>query len=146
MIELTNEVYVERPLEEVWSLVGDPAQWHKWRDAMNAPAKKADDGPLTVGSAYHYQSAFMGRTVETQFKVVGYTPERQIAVTTDKPVPVKLVFRCRPAGGKTRVVQETEGQVGGFFGIAEPLLKPLMKREFQKNLDRLKVEVEAKPR
>ena len=138
MIELMNEVYINRPLEEVWSYVGDPARWHTWRDAMTGPAVKLDEGEIQVRTKFDYQSAFMGRTVEAEFEVVAYEPQYQIAVETDVPMSVRLAFRCENDGGGTRVIQETKGQVGGFFGIAEPLVRPLMKRQFQKDLDKLK--------
>ena len=138
MIELKNEVQIDRPLKEVWSYVGDPAQWHTWRDAMTAPAVKSDEGAIETGTTFDYQSAFMGRTVEAVFEVVAYEPQRQIAVETDVPLSVRLAFRCEETGEGTRVIQETNGQVGGFFGIAEPLVRPLMKRQFQKDLNKLK--------
>ena len=138
MIELQNEVEMNRPVEQVWRLVGDPTQWHLWRDAMSAPAVKIDNGSPSAGSEYDYRSAFMGREVEAIFKVIAYEPRRKITVTTDKPLPVRLSFHLEAVDEGTRVIQKTEGEVGGFFGLAEPLIKPLMKRQFQKDLEALK--------
>jgi uncharacterized protein YndB with AHSA1/START domain len=138
MIELENDIIIDRPPHEVWRFVGNPAMWHTWREAMKEPAVKVGNGPIEVGSKFAYRSAFMGRSVDTEFEVVGYEPDHAITATTDVPVNVRLAFRCEPAGDGTRVVQETYGEVGGFFGIAEPLVKPLMKRQFQKNLEDLK--------
>ncbi|HSM55611.1 MAG TPA: SRPBCC family protein [Candidatus Sulfomarinibacteraceae bacterium] len=143
MIELTNEIHINRPLQDVWAYVGDPERWHTWRDAMSAPAVKVDDGPIQAGTRFMYESAFMGRTVETEFEVVAYEPQREIVATTDVPIPVRLAFRCEENGDGTRVIQFTEGQVGGFFGIAEPLVRPLMKREFQKSLNKLRAVLSA---
>ena len=143
MIELTNEVRINRPPQDVWAYVGDPERWHTWRDAMSAPAVRVGDGAIDADSRFAYKSAFMGRTVETEFEVVAYEPQREIAATTDVPVPVRLAFRCQENGDGTRVIQFTEGQVGGFFGIAEPLLRPLMKRQFQMDLDNLKAVLSA---
>jgi uncharacterized protein YndB with AHSA1/START domain len=143
MIKLENRVTIDRPLEDVWPHVGDPTQWHVWRDAMNGPAVKTDAGHVDIGTIYDYESEFMGRTAETHFEVVAYEPQRRLTVTAEVPVPVKLAFHCERSNGGTRVVQETEGEVGGFFGIAEPLVKPLMKRRFQKDLNQLRGVVEA---
>lgn len=138
MIKLENEIIIDRPVDKVWRFVGSPTMWHVWRDAMSEPATKADEDPIEVGSKFTYRSAFMGRSVDTEFEVVGYEWAHAITVTTDVPVNVRLAFRCEPAEGKTRVVQETLGEVGGFFGIAEPLVTPLMRRQFQKSLEALK--------
>ncbi|MDX1615207.1 MAG: SRPBCC family protein [Candidatus Promineifilaceae bacterium] len=142
MIDLTNDVHIKRPVETVWSTVGDPTRWHRWRGAMTAPAERPDEGQVEAGMVFSYRSAFMGREVETEMEVVAYEAGCQIAVTADKPVPVRFRFRCEAAGDRTRVVQETQGEVGGFFGVAEPLIKPLMKRQFQKDLDALKAMLE----
>jgi hypothetical protein len=138
MIELENEIIIDGPPDDVWHFVGDPGKWHTWREAMNEPATKVDNGAIEVGSRFAYHSAFMGRSVNTEFEVVGYRGDHAITVTTDVPIKVRLAFRCEAAGKETRVIQETYGEVGGFFGIAEPLIKPLMKRRFQKDLEALK--------
>jgi uncharacterized protein YndB with AHSA1/START domain len=143
MIEMRNEVRIERPVDQVWTYVGDPERWHSWRDAMSTQAEKSAEDPITVGVTYDYQSEFMGRAVETQFEVVAYQPQHRITVTAEVPVQVRLAFECERSNAGTRVVQETEGEVGGFFGIAEPLIKRLMKRQFQKDLNKLKDVVEG---
>ena len=143
-MELRNEVHIERPVDEVWHLVGDPSRWHRWRDRMSGPAGKRDEGPISLGSVFDYRSTFLGRSARAEFKVEVYEPPQRITVTTEVPVPATLVFRCERTKSGTRVIQETKGKVGGFFGIAEPLVAPLMKRQFQKSLQQLKEEVEAK--
>jgi hypothetical protein len=105
---------------------------------MGERATKVDKGPIEVGSRFDYRSAFMGREVDTEFETVAYEPKLTIGVTTDVPIEVRLTFHCKSSGKGTRIVQETVGDVGRFFGIAEPLIKPLMKRQFQKDLEALK--------
>lgn len=139
MLEMKNEISVDRPAEAVWTLVGNPGQWHTWRGAMTGPAVKLGEGPMEVGTVYDYHSEFLGRSVEGQLKVVNFEPGARLTMATDRPIPIRLAFRIEPVGDSTRVIQETRGEeVAGLFGMAEPLIKPLMKRRFQQDLETLK--------
>jgi len=79
MIELTIEVRMNRPLEDEWSHVGDPARWHTWRDARHsrdqrsgrrflwhrrAPRPAADEAPVSERS--EQAESGTGRSVRSQ--------------------------------------------------------------------------------
>ena len=48
-----------------------------------------------------------------------------------------------PMDGGTRVNTTIEGEPGGFFKLAEPLIVSMSKRQFQSDLDNLKDLMEA---
>jgi hypothetical protein len=76
--------------------------------------------------------------------VAEYEPDECIGlIMRSGPIAGELVFRCQAIEGGTRVVQESSIDASGFFDIAEPLLKPLLHRQFQNDLKALKELVEG---
>lgn len=49
-----DEIFIHAPIETIWDIQTDVASWPSWQpDVDSAQA----DGPLTVGSVFHWQTA-----------------------------------------------------------------------------------------
>ena len=71
-------------------------------------AKVTPDGPIDVGSTYHYTSEVMGHRMQTQLQVSAFEPNKKWGVkTTGVPTPVETVYLFEAAGSGTKLTSHT---------------------------------------
>jgi carbon monoxide dehydrogenase subunit G len=141
MIRLEESIVVERPVEEVFAYTTDPAKVPEWQSsALEASA----DGPLRPGTTLTEVRKFLGRRIVSRLEVEQHEPPRKFAgrVTTG-PVQFRFEQTTEPANSGTRVSVLVEGEPGGFFRLAEPLVERALRRELQTNSATLKDILEA---
>lgn len=102
------------------------------------------EGPLGVGSTYEQVASFLGRRIESTFDIVGFEPGRMIkGATTGGPFPITFTRSVEPLGdGSSRVSALVEGEAGGFFRLAEPLLRRAVQWSIDSDYRRLKALLE----
>ena len=84
-----------------------------------------------------------GRRAEYVDEAIAFEPGRQIAHrTVEGPFQLNTACLCEPEGGfcRTTVFAEADRMFGRFV---DPLIAPLMRRGFTKDLARLKTILEA---
>jgi len=80
-----------------------------------------------------------GRPVETEFELTSLEPGREIAFKSiNGSFPVSGVYSFAPAGESTAVTFDLQGEPGGFFRLAEPLLGRMIQRQWDANVANLK--------
>ncbi len=106
------------------------------------------DTPEALGEGDRFTTVgkFLRRRFETPFVRIGIEPNRRY---TDRaaggPVPDQAwtyTFEGEPAG--TRLMRTVEGEPGGFFKLAEPLIERALKRQVRADLETLKDLLEAR--
>ena len=110
---------------------------------LEGPAKRTSDGPIGVGSTWHAVGKVVGRKIETDFEYTEFEVDRKIAYTITKPFPMTATVMFEPVADGTRVSQTIEGEPGGFFKLAEPLVLKMSQRQFQNDFDNLRDLMEA---
>ncbi len=102
------------------------------------------EGELEVGSRFTEVREFMGRRVESMMEVTSLEPERDFSFRVVKgPVPFAVRHLLAPAGEGTRLTLQGEGEPGGFFKLAGPLVGRAVKRQSAADLARLKEVLEG---
>ena len=81
--------------------------------------------------------------IETDFEYTEFEVDRKIAYTITKPFPMTATVRFEPVADGTRVSESVEGEPGGFFKLAEPLVVKMSQRQFQSDFDNLRDLMEA---
>ena len=86
--------------------------------------------PHGKGSTYDQVAGFLGRENVSSFRVLDHEPERRVRITTTRsPFPITETRIVEPLGAdRSRVIAVVEGDAGGSFRIAGPLLRPLVAR------------------
>ena len=88
---------------------------------------------------------FLGRRMESTLKIEAFEPPRRFALqVTSGPVPFHVEQTVEPEGPGSRVSVTIEGEPGGFFKLADPLVERAVKRELEGNLATLKDILEAR--
>jgi carbon monoxide dehydrogenase subunit G len=91
------------------------------------------------GTQFTEVRKFLGRRMESSLEVTEFEPERTFTLkTTSGPVPFTIVQRFEPADGGTRIRVSGEGEPGGFFKVAEPLVGRQVKRMLEHSFATLK--------
>ena len=137
MTKLERSVLIERPIEDVWAFVHEPANDPKWQATI--VEAHAPEEPLGVGTKIREVRRFLGRRFEMEYEVTEYEPHRRSAVrVTSGPIPGGGSYAFEPVNGGTRFSMTLEIDAHGFFRLAEPIFARAAHREMEANLGQLK--------
>ena len=148
MITTRVSVQIERPVEEVFAFVADPANFPRWAGALVKESRQTSPGPVGLGTTFTQVNMLMGRRFVSEMRVVTYEPPRQFEyATTAGPIRFAGHYNFAPVeGGKgTRFTSVDESEPSGWLRYLQPLLQPFAQRQITINLTRLKAVIEAQP-
>lgn len=140
-VEVT--VTIARPPEAVFEFISNFENNSKWQGGVQK-AWFTSEGPLRVGSTYTQLSKFLGRDIEFHFEIIRHEPGRLVEFqTTSGTFPVHIVRRVEPVPEGTKVTAIIEGEAGGIFRLAAPLLDWFTRRQIEADYARLKQVMES---
>jgi uncharacterized membrane protein len=144
-MRVEESIEIDRPVEEVFAYVAKPENLPEWSNL--AVEVKDVSGPFGEGDTFTTVGKFLGRRLETTYERISIEPNRRY---TDRaaggPVPDQAwtyTFEELPAGA-TRLTRAVEGEPGGFFKLADPLIERVLKRQVRTDLETLKDLLEAR--
>jgi hypothetical protein len=107
-------------------------------------AEWSSDGPHGVGSTQRSVTRFLGRDIESTSEITVWDPPKQHGFkVVGGPVPVDGLMKFVPEGNGTKVVMGAQVEPGGFFKLAEGLVKKQLESQFETNLETLKLLLES---
>lgn len=138
MIKVSTTITIARSPAEVFGFISNFENNPRWQSGMVA-ARFTSEGELGVGTTYVQEARFLGRRVESTFKVLDFEPGHLVkASSTAGSFPITFTRIVEPYGGNCRVTAIVEGDASGFFKLAEPLLKPMVARSVREDYKVLK--------
>ena len=142
MVRIELTVHVRRPRAEVFAYLADPGNLPEWQSgAVEATA----DGPIAVGTKISEVHKFLGRRIESTFEVTEFEPHSKFSLQTLSGPMMLQVHYALTEGDGTVLTFVLEGEPGGFFKLAEPLVTRQAERQFKSDLETLKDLLEAQP-
>jgi uncharacterized membrane protein len=136
-------VVIDRPVEEVFAYMMDIKNWLQWHAGM-LEAEQSSEGPAGVGTTYRGVSQSLGQRMEWTSELTVYEPNKKVMQRLQSgPMLFDQSFAFEQVEGGTKVTLGGEGETGGFFKLAEPILKRRMQKEMEGNLSNLKGILEA---
>ncbi len=142
MIRVEASVVINRPADEVFAYATDPAHVSEWQSSA---LEAGVDGQLQAGATGKEVRKFLGRRMESTIRIEEYQPPRRFALqVTSGPVPFHVQQTVEPADQGSRVSVVIEGEPGGFFKLAEPLVERAVRRELEGNFATLKDILESR--
>ena len=143
-VKTETSVVINRPIEAVFEFMADPKNDMQWQSGV-LESRRTSEGPMGVGTIEEQEAQFLGRRIKSTFEVTEYELNRKIKYkATSGPIPVEAEYILDSlAEGGTKVRFVAEGDVGGFFKLAEPLVGRTFKRQWEANLATLKDLLEA---
>lgn len=137
------KLVINRPIEEVFAFISNPENLPRWR-ASSLEVRKNSPGPLRVGSVVSGRFTFLGRPFDGNLEIIAYEPHQRYATRmVEGPFPLEAHYTLEPAENATRLTMIVQGETGGFFKLAEPLVVSMAKRSYETDLHNLKEMLEA---
>jgi carbon monoxide dehydrogenase subunit G len=134
---------INRPVEEVFAFISNPENLSRWRAGTLELARTSSE-PLSVGSIFKGRFTFLGRPFDGNLEIILHEPHQRYGTRlTEGPFPLEARYALVPAGSGTYLTLVIEGEPGGFFKLAEPLVVSLAKRSYEADLHNLKEMLEA---
>lgn len=141
-VDVRPEVVVRKPRAEVAAYMFDPANDLAWTGGITA-SRPDRPGPLVAGATVVRTAKFLGRTFDYGYVVTAHEPDRLIEMKVEKPFPMTVRYELADVAEGTNVAIRATGSPGGFFSVAEPLMRWQVRRSIAADLGRLKENVEA---
>lgn len=144
-MRILEHIQIDRPPEDVWAVVSDPATHTAWRPAL-VEFHQLSDGPLEVGSRIRERIRWRGREIEIEDVVTALEPNRRLGMRGGwKAADFELELLLEPANGSTRVAFDwTFDPRSLLVRLATPLLGRALRDATEDELAGLKAYVESR--
>ncbi len=143
MIKIEYSVYINRPHQQVFDFVSNPANDPQWVGPVES-AKLVSEGPVGVGSILSSEAKFMGRNLESTSEYTVWDPPNQFALkSVGGPISYEqtVTFNAKDTG--TQLNLSIQADVGGFFKLAEGLVGKQLNKQVETDFITLKSLLEA---
>jgi uncharacterized membrane protein len=143
MAKMQTSIVIARPNEEVFAFLNDIKNWPNWHSGM-LEAEQTSEGPVAVGTTFRGKSQALGQLMEWSSEVTTYEPNRKIEQSLKSgPMLLTQILTFEPVEDGTRLTIIAEGQTGGLFKLAEPIMNRQMQKQMEENFTKLKDILEA---
>ena len=144
MNTFTVTTFINRPVQEVFDFTIDPANAAQWQ-AGTKSARWSSAGPVGVGSVLHQVGKFLGREIETDAEITQWNPPNVWGQKASSgPLKFENTNKYESKDGGTLLVQSFQGEIGGFFKMAEGLAIKQVQKQIESDGQNLKKLLEAK--
>ena len=138
MIKVEHSVVINRPVAEVFAFITDVANEPKWQDGVIS-AQATSAGAVSVGSEAIETRKFMGRYMKSKLKVTAYEANKKFGFkVVDGPVPFEINQSFEASGDGTKISVAIEGEPGGFFKLAEGMVRKQLESQMAGDFERAK--------
>lgn len=135
-IDVTAEVHIDAEPQRIWDVMTDPRREPEWIGGLRT-ARLQGEPPLRQGSRVERVAGFLGKRIEYVNEVTTLDPPRTLDMRSVKaPFPMHITYTVEEDGRVRNRVQ------GG--GRLQSLMAPFVRRNIQRDLERLKVLVESR--
>ena len=137
-------MFIDRPPDEVFDFVADPANNPKWRSYV-VSSGWFDDGPMRVGRRGYQTSRILGRKMSVEAEIVEWDPPRHVTWETVRgSATVRSWVTVSPDGDGSMVSGGAEGALNGLVGrLLTPIAVPMMVRQARTSMVKLKAALEG---
>lgn len=142
-MRLEFTIDIERPVRDVFGIVGNLENDPKWQKAV-AQATKVSAGPIAEGTRFRHLVQLMGRTSVVDMEFRQYTREqRYVLGCVTGPFEFSTEVNFEPIARGTRMVTLVAGQPKGLAKLAAITLSNHRRHEIESDLHNLKRMLEA---
>jgi len=136
VINIDFTVDIDRPPAEVFEYITDADRLPEWQSSA---IEAHWEGEKARGTRIKEVRKFLGRRMESEMEVTEYEPGQRFGLKVlSGPVPFTVTQRLEPRDGGTRLTFVGEGEPGGFFKLAEPVVGRVAERQFKGDFETLK--------
>ena len=138
MINLDLGVLIDKPVKDVFAFITNPANMPKWNVAV-VSMEQITPGAVGLGTKFKNVGEMMGRRIEGEMEVIAFEPDSKYGFQMNAgPVQVNVTLGFKTVGTGTKLSLNAQGNPGGLFKLAEPVMQGRVKSMMEENLARLK--------
>ena len=143
MLAWEKSIFINRPQQEVWDFISNPANRVLWLSSAES-AEWTSEGPPGVGSTGRSVAKFMGRKIESTSVITIWDPPNQHGLkSVGGPVPFEETMKLESKENGTQLNVHSQMEIGGFFKIAEGLVGKQAEKQGDADFKALKLLLEA---
>jgi carbon monoxide dehydrogenase subunit G len=143
MATFTVTTFINRPPQEVFDFMTDPANQAKWQSGTES-AEWSSEGSVGVGSTVHSVGRLLGREMDLNAEITQWNPPDSYSLKAESgPMNVEATSKFESKDGGTLLIQDFEGEIGGFFKLAEGLAIKQVQKQVETDGNALKMLLEA---
>ena len=144
-MDVTVSTEIHRPPEEVARFAMNPENEPAWIGGVKS-ARVLSPLPVGVGTQVERVAAFLGKRFSYVLEALEFEPGRKVVMNSVRgPFPMRVTYSFDPSGDGTRVTNRVQGETGGFYRLAGPLMERAVKRSLTRDLATLKRLLESRP-
>lgn len=143
MFEIKNSILINRPPQDVFNILTDPAKLSRWQSTVET-AEWSSNGTHGVGSTMKVVAKFLGRKIESEIEVTAWEPPHRLDYkSVNGPYPAEASNTLEPQGEGTLLTSVSQGEMGSFFKLAEGLVARQLEKQLNANYESLKLLMES---
>jgi uncharacterized protein YndB with AHSA1/START domain len=143
MFETKNSIFINRPAQEVFIAITDPAKQSLWQ-SMTQTAEWTSNGSHGVGSTMKVVARFLGRKIESEIEITAWEPPHRVDFKfVNGPYPAEVTNTLESQGDGTLLTARSQGNMGSFFKLAEGLVARQLEKQLDANNETLKLLMES---
>jgi ligand-binding SRPBCC domain-containing protein len=133
MLAIAFPVHIDRPADEVFDYVTDPANLAAWQDTTVAVIPETD-GPLAKGTCLReIRRGPFGREITNRVEISEFEPNRRFGLRMlSGPLPIHGEYTFHAVGSQTRLDFVAYGELQGPVRLMKPILRRLLRRNFER--------------
>ncbi len=132
-MDFEHSIVIDRPAAEVFAFVADFENNPRWQRGMQACRWTSREASV-VGSTYVQEARFMGRRIDTHFRVTEYARARKISIESTKSTfPIQVTRSVEELGPEQcRVAAHIRGQPEGLLRLFSGLVKRAVRADYRR--------------
>jgi uncharacterized membrane protein len=143
MFRVEASVKVDRPIDQVFGLVSDPAKIPLWQSEV-VKSTVLDPGPARLGTRFTEVVRFGPWKMETVCEIIAFEPHRRMGFKArSRALGYEGVFVLEPVEGGTLVSVTGKAQMNGGWRLVEWMLAAEVKKGIADELGQLKKYIES---
>lgn len=138
MAMIEQSIQIKCTPEKAFAFAADLTKAATWQTGITE-AQVTSEGAIGVGTTYVMKAKSFGQTIETLGEVTAWDPpSTYMWKATKSPFPLAGGMKFQANGSVTLVTVFTKAEPGGFFKLAEGMLKAQMEKKLEEDLEALK--------
>lgn len=143
MYKFESSIFINRPVQEVFDFVTNPANSAKWQSGTES-VEWTSDGPRGVGSTAKVVAKLLGRKIELVVETTIWDPSNQSGLKSiGGPIPFESTSKFAAQGDGTLLTETGQAEIGGLFKLAEGLVGKQLEQQGEANRAALKLLLES---
>jgi hypothetical protein len=145
--KFTLSVFINRPLQDVFDFLSNPANLSKWNSNFASAEWTSSDAP-GLGSTYRVLAKMSGGINEGLFEITQWDPPQHYGYKSISRLPfpmesIESVVMLAPKGNGTQITFESQFGLVGMLKLAEGMFSKLAAKGDGDNFDTAKRLLEA---